>query len=121
MGDILLAHWAKVNRPLWMAAGLGVWGVCLLLFALLMRHGGRSLGVTFTLSAVIHVALVLGWDLVMGETKATLTQWVGIGLAVAGVLLIEAGAEWRIEISSRHSIKLRYSSKAQTRKEEGEI
>jgi len=47
--------------------------------------------VTFTLSAVIHVAIVLGWDLVMGETKATLAQWVGIGLAVAGVLLIEAG------------------------------
>lgn len=90
-GDILLAQWAKVNRPIWMAAGLGVWGICLLLFALLMRHGGRSLGVTFTLSAVIHVALVLGWDLVMGETKATLAQWVGIGLAVAGVLLIEAG------------------------------
>lgn len=90
-GDILLAQWAKVNRPIWMAAGLGVWGVCLVLFALLMRHGGRSLGVTFTLSAVVHMAVVLGWDLAMGETKATLAQWVGIALAVVGVVLIEAG------------------------------
>lgn len=40
---------------------------------------------------MVHVAVVLGWDLAMGETKATLAQWVGIGLAMVGVVLIEAG------------------------------
>ena len=90
-GDILLAKWAKADRWFWMTAGLGSWFACLMIFALLMRYGGRTLGVTFTLSAVVHVAVVLGWDLAMGETKATLAQWVGIGLAVAGVMLIEAG------------------------------
>ena len=90
-GDILLARWARDSRPLWMAAGLGSWCVCLILFALLMRHGGRTLGVTFTLSAVVHVAVVLGWDLLMGEAKTTIAQWVGVALAIAGIVLIEAG------------------------------
>ena len=90
-GDILLAKWAKDYRPIWLAAGLASWLVCLILFAMLIRHSGRSLGVTFTLSAVVHIVVVLGWDLAQGETQTSTLEWTGIALAVAGVVLIEFG------------------------------
>ena len=52
-GDISLAKWAKEDHPIWLAVGLASWLVCLILFAMLIRHSGRSLGVTFTLTAYL--------------------------------------------------------------------
>lgn len=90
-GDIWLAKWAKEDRPVWLATGLTSWLVCLILFAMLIRHSGRSVGVTFTLSAVVHIVVVLGWDLAQGETQTSTLEWTGIALAMAGVVLIEFG------------------------------
>lgn len=92
-GDILLAKCAKEDHALWRAVGLANWLVCLIVFALLMRYGGRSLGATFVLAAVVHIAIVLGWDLATGEVRTSAIQWTGIVLAAAGVLLMEWGAQ----------------------------
>lgn len=90
-GDIWLAKWAKEDRPVWLATGLMSWLVCLILFAMLIRHSGRSVGVTFTLSAVVHIAIVLGWDLSTGEAQTSKLEWAGIAIAMAGVVLVEYG------------------------------
>lgn len=90
-GDISLAKWAKEDRPIWLVIGLVSWLACLILFAMLIRHSGRSLAVTFTLSAVVHIVVVLGWDLAQGETQTSKLEWAGIALAMIGVVLIECG------------------------------
>ncbi len=90
-GDISLAKWAKEDRPIWLVMGLVSWLSCLILFAMLIRHSGRSLAVTFTLSAVVHIVMVLGWDLAQGETQTSKIEWAGIALAIVGVVLIEWG------------------------------
>lgn len=90
-GDILLARWAKTPRPFWIITGFISWFVCLSLFAALMRYGGRSLGVTFTLSAVTQCVVVLGWDLCTNDLRTSARLWVGIVLAIAGLMLMEWG------------------------------
>lgn len=69
------------------------WLVCLMVFATLLRYGGRSLRATFVLAGVVHIAIVLGWDFATGEVRSSTIEWTGIALATAGVVLMEWGAE----------------------------
>lgn len=91
VGDIWLYRWAKSYRVDWLAAGLSSWIASLIMFGLLLRHGERSLGVTFVLSAVVHIVAVLGWEWARGETKTSGLLWVGLVVAATGVVLIELG------------------------------
>ena len=89
VGDIWLYRWAQSNRPLWFVSGLASWLISLILFALLMRSKPRSLSVTFVLIAVVHTAVVLGWDHFSEGTQLSRNEIAGALLAIAGVLLIE--------------------------------
>jgi hypothetical protein len=93
-GDISLYRWAKSSRLGWLAFGMASWIVSLLLFALLLRHGERSLGATFVLAAVIHVGVVLGWEWFRGESNTSTLLWVGLVMAAVGIVLIELGHYW---------------------------
>lgn len=88
-GDVLLYRWATEHHNGWLAAALSIWAFSLVLFGLLIRWGGRTLGLTFVLAAVVHTALILSWDIATSSQRLSRMEWVGLTLAVLGVLLIE--------------------------------
>jgi len=88
-GDILLYRWAISYQNRWLAAGLCSWLICLIVFGLLLRHAERSLGATFVLAAVVHIVAVLGWEWRYGDRSWSWMEMTGIGMAAAGVVLIE--------------------------------
>lgn len=90
-GDVFIYRWAKSNQLQWMVFGQLSWILCITLFGLAMRIGSRSLSVTFVVTALIHIAVVLGWDLFMQRTKISTIESVGLVLAVIGVVCLEVG------------------------------
>ncbi len=90
-GDILLYRWAISCQTRWLAAGLCMWLICLIVFGLLLRHAERTLGATFVLAAVVHIVAVLGWEWRHGDRSLSWMEMTGIVLAAVGVVLIELG------------------------------
>lgn len=90
-GDLLLYRWATARHNGWLAGALSSWIVSLILFGLLLRWSGRTLGVTFVLAAVVHTAIILSWDAIKSGRRLSLLEWAGLALAMAGVLFIEWG------------------------------
>ena len=90
-GDILLDSWAKSSRGIFLAVSLLSWLGCILLFAYLLKYGSRGLGVTFAMSAVIHIVLVMGWDFWFSGTRLNRMELIGVMLAVIAVITIEVG------------------------------
>lgn len=95
VGDVCLYRGAKGSQLFWLVMGLASWLVCLLLFAAVLRWGGRSFSVTFVLSAIIHILIVIAWDLFTQKTKLSSLEYVGVVLAVSGILCIELGQYYR--------------------------
>lgn len=90
-GDILIDRWAKTSRGSLLALSLSSWLICVLLFGWLLKHSGRGLGVTFALSAVVHIVLVLGWDFWFAGSRLNRIEWIGVTFAVIAVLMMEVG------------------------------
>lgn len=95
LGDLLIYQWAKQGGAKWIVSGLAFWFVGLTLFGVVLRCG-NSLGFTFVLSAVVHIILVLGWDLLVEKTQISRLEMLGLLVAVLGILLMEVGHAHRL-------------------------
>ncbi len=86
VGDLAFKWWAETNRWSGLVAGLIVYGLALILFAVLLRRA--ELAVIFCLwvgVAAVLLALV-GWWL-FGESLS-LRHLAGLALVIGGVLLL---------------------------------
>lgn len=90
-GDILIFRWSKSASPTDLMLSLGSWTISLVLFGLLLRWSGRSLGLTFIVAAVLHTLLILLWDVLAEKTRWTTLELIGILVAVTGVIITEVG------------------------------
>lgn len=89
IGDVFIYRWAGNGKFLMLASGAASWILCLYLFGLYCRASPRPLSIAFTLTAVVHIAIVVGWDVVAHGTRLTRLEWLGVALATIGVLVIE--------------------------------
>jgi len=90
-GDILIFRWSKSASSVDLLLSLGSWTISLVLFGLLLRWSGRTLGLTFIVAAVLHTLLILLWDVFAEKTRWTTLELVGIVVAVTGVIITEVG------------------------------
>ncbi len=87
VADVLFKKWAMGNRALLLAAGLGLYFIGTIFWAISLRHDLLSRAITvFTVANLIAVVLV--GVLVFGEQLTTI-QKAGIGLGILSVLLLE--------------------------------
>jgi drug/metabolite transporter (DMT)-like permease len=91
LGDIFIFRWAKSAPWWWLAAGIGVWVVGLLLMAYMFRWSTFSFSVAIVLLIVIHLLIDIVWDVSVQGTRLSASEWVGAALAVAAVLLLQFG------------------------------
>jgi small multidrug resistance pump len=85
-GDLALKWWAETDRWLGLAVGLVVYGIALVLFAMLLKRA--ELAVIFALwVGVAAVLLALAGWWIFGETL-TFRHVVGLALVSAGVFLL---------------------------------
>lgn len=89
-GDIWVYEWARSGRTPWLAASCLAHGASVILFGLLLRWDGRAFCAAFMLSSVVHVALVVSADALFLGGRLTAAQWVGMALAAAAIVLLEA-------------------------------
>jgi multidrug transporter EmrE-like cation transporter len=91
LGDVWIFKWAKSGQTVWLVAACVVWLASLLLFGLLLKLDTRTFSAAFMLSTVFHVVLVIVCDLVFFGGRLTPTEWVGMALAAAAVVVLELG------------------------------
>jgi small multidrug resistance pump len=86
IGDISLKWWAETNRWLGFGVGLVVYGIALMLFAVLLRRA--ELAVVFSLwVGVAAVLLALAGWWIFGESL-TPRHLAGLALVIVGMLLL---------------------------------
>jgi multidrug transporter EmrE-like cation transporter len=85
-GDIALKWWAETNRWLGFGIGLVVYGLALVIFAILLRRA--ELGVVFALWVGIAAVLLTlaGW-LIFGEALPP-RRLAGVALVMGGMILL---------------------------------
>jgi small multidrug resistance pump len=85
-GDLALKWWAETGRWPGLAAGLVVYGIALVLFAMLLKRA--ELAVIFALwVGVAAVLLALAGWWIFGETLS-LRHIIGLALVIGGVFLL---------------------------------
>jgi multidrug transporter EmrE-like cation transporter len=87
LGDVLLKSWADSARSWLLVAGLGIYFAGAGFWAASLKYDllARSASV-FT---VANLALVALLGVVLFDEKLSATQWLGVGLSVVAVALIE--------------------------------
>lgn len=91
VGDILIFKWAKTDRWPWLAGGVLVWVVSLLLMGWFFRFSELSFSVAVVLLIAVHLLIDVAWDVGATGTRLTRWEWLGAACAVAAVLLIQFG------------------------------
>lgn len=89
IGDIGLYRWSQTGASKQFVIGMASWLSCLLLFAGVFKITPRPLSLVFVTVAVIHVAVVLGWDFFIEGTRLSSRETLGLILAVAGLMMME--------------------------------
>ena len=89
VGDVFIYRWANNDKLLMLASGAASWILCLYLFGLYCRASTRPLSIAFTLTAVVHIAIVVGWDVAAHGTRLNRLEWLGVALPSPGGLGIE--------------------------------
>jgi len=85
-GDLALKWWAETDRWPGLAVGLVVYGIALVLFAMLLKRA--ELAIIFALwVGVAAVLLALAGWWIFGESLS-LRELIGLGLVIGGVLLL---------------------------------
>lgn len=85
-GDLALKWWAETGRWPGLAVGLVVYGIALVLFAMLLKRA--ELAIIFALwVGVAAVLLALAGWWIFGESLS-LRELIGLGLVIGGVLLL---------------------------------
>lgn len=90
-GDIHIFHWAKGRGWPWMASGVGLWAVSLVLMGVLFRYGSLSFSVAIVLLVVLHLLIDIAWDVAVLGYRLSGPEWAGVALAVAVVVLLQSG------------------------------
>jgi len=78
---------ALVGLSAWVAVGIGVWVIELIIYASVLAH--VPLNVAFPIMSLTYVASVLAGWIVLGE-QVSLRRLAGTGFITAGVLLVGA-------------------------------
>ena len=82
-GDLALKWWAETNNAWGLGTGLAVYGVALVLFAILLRRAELAVIFALWVGVAAVLAAVAGW-LLFGEVLSL--------HRIAGVLLVAVGA-----------------------------
>lgn len=86
-GDILFKKWADTDRRAWLVVGFGLYSMGAIGWALSLKYEGLAKAVTIFMVANVALALVAG--LVLFGEKLNVWNWIGVGLALAAIVLCE--------------------------------
>lgn len=93
VGDILIFKWAKSPGSWGLAWGVVVWVASLVLMGYLFRYSSLPFSLVVILLIVVHLLIDVAWDAGVHGSRLSGGQWVGVGLAVAAVVLLQTGAK----------------------------
>lgn len=91
VGDAFLNHWVKRQNAgmVTFLMGLGAWNIALLLFSRLLTESSLARAVVlFLVANSLAVALL---SLLYFREDVSPRQWLGMGIALTGIILMETG------------------------------
>ena len=94
LADVVLNQWSKTLSLNWWLAAATLFLVFMTGFGIAMRLGetrGLSLTAVVLVVLLANISGVAVWDLLVGGTRFTTTQWIGAVLAVAAMVCFELG------------------------------
>ena len=94
LADVVINQWSRTLFSYWYFMSAGLYVVFMTGFGLSMRFGeahGYSLTIVVLVVLLANIAGVALWDLVVGGSRFTPLQWLGVSLAVAAMLCFELG------------------------------
>lgn len=91
MGDIMVNQWAKTAHLRWLVMSVPVWMLAVTFFGLLLRQKHYSFAVAVVVVVLIHSAIALAWDHFAENAVLAPMQWVGVGVALVAIILMEVG------------------------------
>jgi drug/metabolite transporter superfamily protein YnfA len=90
-GDILINQWARTELVKWWLLSVPVWVVAATVFGIILRQGHYSFGTMVVVILLLHSCIALTWDALVEGAVLTPMQWVGVGVAIVAIILIEVG------------------------------
>jgi multidrug transporter EmrE-like cation transporter len=86
-GDVFFKKWSLAGGRAWLVVGFGLYSMGAIGWALSLKHEGLAKAVTIFMVANVALALVAG--LVLFGEKLNVWNWIGVGLALAAIVLCE--------------------------------
>lgn len=90
IGDALLNKWVKTGGNIcWLGGGYACWLVALTLFVFMLKRGLLAHCVVLFLLA--NCIFVIAASRLVFQEDISMQKWVGIGLAIAAIVIMEMG------------------------------
>lgn len=94
IADVALNQWSKTYSLYWYVVSTLLYLVFMTGFGVSMQLGmvrGYSLTIAVVLVLLVSIVGVALWDLTIGGTRLTATQWLGVTLATVAMICFELG------------------------------
>lgn len=91
ISDAILNQWAKVGGVGWLVASYAAWCLVATVLGFMFRAKHFGFGAAMVIFLLANVVFAVAVDYVAFKGKITKTQWAGIGLAVAALVVLELG------------------------------
>ena len=89
ISDAILNQWARTGRTSWLLAAYATWILVATLLGYILRLNYFTFGTAVVLFLMVNSVAALVLDHTLFAGRLTLRGWLGIGLAVAAIVVIE--------------------------------